>query len=119
MSFAEQLSELMGKIPGAIGIILADWEGETVDRASRMDDYQLRVLGAHKGVILMNLREALKASGDDELREVVITTEEARILILPVTDEYFLVLLLERRQAPGKALFEARSYLEILRKEIA
>lgn len=118
MSFKTQLTALMERIPGAIGVILADWEGEAVDQANRMDDYELRVIGAHKGVILRNLREAMERLHHEELREMVITTEKIRTLVLPVTHEYFLVLILERGHSPGRALFEGHRCLEALREEI-
>ena len=119
MSFKNELSALVQSVPGALGAILADWEGEAVDQVSRMDDYQLKVIGAHKGVILTNLREVVKRLQGDSLREILITTEKNQTLILPVTDDYFLVLLLEKEGLLGRALFEARRCLEILKKEIA
>lgn len=118
MSFGTQLSALMQRVPGLLGVILADWEGEAVDQAARMDDYELKVIGAHKGVILSNLRQVVRRLEADELREIVITTEKVRTLVLPVTDDYFLVLLLERDRSVGQALFEARWSLEGLRREI-
>lgn len=118
MSFKTQLSALMGRIPGAIGVILADWEGEAVDQANRMDDYELRVIGAHKGVILRNLRETLERLQHEELREMVITTEKIRTLVIPVTHDYFLVLILERGFSLGRALFEGHRCLAELREEI-
>lgn len=118
MSFKTQLTALLERIPGALGVILADWEGEAVDQATRMDDYELRVIGAHKGVILQNLRESVARLEHDELREMVITTEKIRTLVLPITHEYFLVLILERGHSLGRALFEAHRCLGELRQEI-
>jgi predicted regulator of Ras-like GTPase activity (Roadblock/LC7/MglB family) len=118
MSFRTQLTTLMERIPGAVGVILADWEGESVDQANCMDGYELRVIGAHKGVILRNLREAMDRLQHDDLREMVITTEKVRTIVLPITQEYFLVLILQRGYSLGRALFEGRRCLEELRQEI-
>ncbi|MBE0595631.1 MAG: roadblock/LC7 domain-containing protein [Desulfuromonadales bacterium] len=119
MTFHAILSELVEKVPGALGAILADWEGEAVDQAGPLDTYELRVVGAHKGVILSNLRRVVSRLEGDCLREIVITTERSQTLVLPVTDDYFLVVFLERLAGLGRAQLEARRCLAGLRAEIA
>jgi predicted regulator of Ras-like GTPase activity (Roadblock/LC7/MglB family) len=119
MSFKVLLSELVNEVPGAQGAIIADWEGEAVDQSGQMDDYELKVIGAHKGIILHNLRDVVKRLGDDQLLELVITTDQAQTLVLPVTNDYFLVLTLDRSAMLGRALFEARRCAQALQREIA
>jgi predicted regulator of Ras-like GTPase activity (Roadblock/LC7/MglB family) len=118
MSFKALLGELVARVPGSQGAIIADWEGEAVDQAGLMDDYDLKIIGAHKGVILQHLREVVARLGDDRLSEIVITTVASQTLVLPVTNEYFLVLTLDRSDALGLALFEARRCARALQLEI-
>ena len=119
MPFKTLLNALVERVPGAQGAIVADWEGESVDQVGIMDDYDLKVIGAHKGVILHNMREVVDRLGDGALREIVITTRQAQILILPVTEEYYLVLTLDRSDMLGRALLEARRCIMALHREIA
>ena len=109
---------MLERLPGALGAIVVDWEGEAVDQSGSMDEYQLKVMGAHKGVILNKLKEVIHRLSDDRLSEIVITTEQAQILILPVTQDYFLVLTLSREEMLGRALFEARRCIPALKAEI-
>ncbi len=51
--------------------------------------------------------------------EVVITTAASQTLVLPVTNDYFLVLTLDRSDSLGRALFEARRCAKALLREIA
>ncbi len=118
MSFKVLLSEMVERTPGAQGAILADWEGEAVDQVGLMDDYDLKLIGAYKGVILTNLRDVAGRLNGDQLKEIVITTEQAQLIILPVTLDYFLVLTLNRSDLLGRALFEARRCLRVLQEEI-
>lgn len=118
MPFKSLLTELVHNVPGALGAILADWEGEAVGQSGHMDDYELKVTAAHKGVILENLRKVVARLENDELREIVVTTEKVQTLVLPVTQDYFLVLTLKRKDALGRALFEARRCAASLKKEI-
>lgn len=118
MPFKSLLNALIERVPGAQGAIIADWEGESVDHVGVMDDYDLKVIGAHKGVILHNMREVVDRLGNDELKEIIITTELAQTLVLPVTKEYYLVLTLDRSDMLGRALLEARRCIQALYHEI-
>ena len=119
MPFKSLLNALVERVPGAQGAILADWEGEAVDQVGSMDDYDLKVVGAHKGVILHNMREVVGRLGDDELKEIVITTKQAQTIVLPVTSDYYLVLTLDRSDILGLALMEARRCIQALYREIS
>lgn len=118
MPFKKLLTELIERVPGAQGAIIADWEGEAVDQVARIDDYELKVIGAHKGVILNNLREVVRRLDGGNLEELVIVTEMTQTLVLPLTEEYFLVLSLGRGEDLGRALFEARRCAARLKVEI-
>jgi len=118
MSFQHILSNLLDRLPGALGVILADWEGEAVDHVSRIGDYEIKVIAAHKGIILTNMRQAMRDLDCDVLEEIIVTTERSQTLILPVTKDYYLVLTLPRGESFGRALFEARRTIAQLRREI-
>jgi predicted regulator of Ras-like GTPase activity (Roadblock/LC7/MglB family) len=118
MPFKKVLAELIESVPGAQGAIIADWEGEAVDQVARIDDYELKVIGAHKGVILNNLRHVIRRLDGGNLEELVIATEKTQTLVLPLTDEYFLVLTLGRGAALGRGLFAARRCATRLKAEI-
>ncbi len=49
MPFKRILTELVTAVPGASGAILADWEGEAVEQFSFYDDFEMKLIGAHKG----------------------------------------------------------------------
>jgi len=118
MAFKRILSELLERLPDGLGAIIVDWEGEAVDQVGVIDDFELKLIGAHKGLILTNLRQAVARVEGNDLLEIAITTDRVQTLILPVDEEYFLVLALKKGEAYGRALFEARRCLDQLRKEI-
>ena len=94
MPFKTLLNRLLEDIPGAVGAIIVDWEGEAVDQVARIDDYEIKVLGAHSGIILGFLREALMRLEGGDLDELVFRSGENKILLAPLTDEYVLILQL-------------------------
>lgn len=119
MAMKDDLTRLMASVPGALGAILVDWEGEAVEHVAGMDDYELKVLGAYNGAILMNLRAIIDRCEDDTLEELVIGTGTTRTIIRFITREYFLVFTFPKEEEVlGRALFEARRCALRLREEI-
>jgi len=117
MPFKSLLNRLLDDIPGALGAIIIDWEGEAVDHVARMEDYDIKVLGAHQGVILSLLREAMERIDSGTLEEVLIRTGENKTLIAPLTVEYFLVLTLGPQSIATRAAFKMCRCVEALRPE--
>ena len=117
MPFKSLLNRLLEDIPGALGAIIVDWEGEAVDHVARMEEYDIKVFGAHKGIILTLLREAMGQLDCGELEEVLIRTGQNKALIAPLTEDYVLVLTLGPESLATRAAFKMRRCVEELRPE--
>lgn len=118
MPFKTILRELVEKVPGATGAILADWEGEAVEQFCLYDDYELKVIAAHKGIILERMKAIHASSPEGELSDAVIATTSQLIVTGVVGPEYSLVMTLDRGAVVGLALYHFRKSLKILEKEI-
>lgn len=116
--FDEQLQRLVTLTPGATGAILADWEGEYVAIYCLYDEYDLKVIAAHKGIILAQMREIHDQLAPGELNEAVIATPTQYLITGAITRDYSLVMTLERNKVLGRALYSFRKCVEELRKEI-
>jgi predicted regulator of Ras-like GTPase activity (Roadblock/LC7/MglB family) len=116
--FKAILKKLVEDTPHADGAILADWEGEAVEQHSLHDDYELKLLGAHKGIILSRMKQLHEELSGEELREAIITTASQRIVIGPVGPDYSLVMTLAREGIPGQATYRFREATKLLKKEI-
>lgn len=118
MPFKRILTELVTAVPGASGAILADWEGEAVEQFSFYDDFEMKLVGAHKGIILNRVREAYADLNVGELQEIVISARDQKFLVGAIGPEYALVMTLAPKAVVGQALFRFRNALELLKKEI-
>jgi predicted regulator of Ras-like GTPase activity (Roadblock/LC7/MglB family) len=117
--FDTLLTGLVHAVAGANGAILADWEGEAVAHCYLQgDDYELKILGAHKGIILNQLKEIHGQLGGGLLQEAVITTADQHVLIGAIGPDYVLVMTLERSSLVGLALRHFRDCLRAVHKEI-
>jgi predicted regulator of Ras-like GTPase activity (Roadblock/LC7/MglB family) len=117
--FAGLLEQLLAAVPGALGAILVDREGEAVVQAGRIEAYDLQVMGAHQGVVVQQLRMLMDRCGGGRLEELVITGAVGRVLVLPVTDACSLVLALDRCVQLGRARQAARRCASALHQELA
>jgi predicted regulator of Ras-like GTPase activity (Roadblock/LC7/MglB family) len=116
--FKTILRELVESVPYATGAILADWEGEAVEQHCLFDDYDLKVIAAHKGIVLNQMKEIHAAFPGGELQDAVISTATQHILTGLVGPEYSLVMTLNNGGVVGLALFRFRKALKLLEKEI-
>ncbi len=118
MPFKEILRQLVEKTPQASGAILADWEGEAVEHHCLYDDYELKLLGAHKGIILNRMKDVHVDLAAGEMQDAVITTGKQQVIIGAVGPDYSLVMTLASEAMVGLALHRFRQAVKLLEKEI-
>lgn len=118
MPFAAILKNLVDAIPGASGAILADWEGEAVAHYCLFDEYELKVIGAHKGIILNHMKDLHSKLSIGDLQETVIRTGEQQFVIGTIGSDYSLVITMNGRAVVGCALYHLRQAVKLLEKEI-
>ncbi len=118
MPFKAILKDLVESVPAANGAILADWEGEAVEQFCLYDDYEIKVTGAHEGIILNHLKEVHAAFPAGGLEEVVTVTREQQVIVGVVGVDYSLVMTLAPEALIGLALYRFRKAVKVLEKEI-
>ena len=118
MPFKTILKELMDAVPGSTGAILADWEGESVEQCCLYDVFDLKVIGAHTGILLNLMKDAHQKMGAGELKHTVISTEERHLLTGPIGADYFLVMTLDKNAIVGLAIHQFEAALERMYREI-
>ena len=119
MPFQTLLTKLVERVPGAIGAILADWEGEAVAQyCPEWDEYELKVLGAHSGILFNMMKEIHAQFDDGGVEDAVIATDLCRVVVGAVGPDYCLVMTVDPAAIVGRALYHFRQARERLHKEI-
>ena len=119
MPFRAIMKDLVDGTPGATGAIFIDWEGEAVDQyAVDGEVYQLKVMGAYKGVILGLINEAQKNTDSGQVRTVSIKMENYNVLIAPVKEGYAVTLVLESGAIMSRAAYRAGRAVEALKNQM-
>ncbi len=117
MPFKAVLNQLLEDIPGAQGVVIVDWEGEAVDYVSCLDDYDLKLIGAHSGIILSLLKKVQRSHDESVLRELCWRCENGQILTVPLSDNYLLVVQLAETVLSAQAANRLHRCAEMLHEE--
>ena len=101
--FREILESLVIGVPGALGAVFVDWEGETVDFFTTRQEYEMKLLGAHHSIILHMLGEVSGGFGYGKVGSLNVTTGSFRMMVRPLNEGYSIILLLSAASNAGKA----------------
>lgn len=107
-AFAEILKRVVDRVPGAVGAVFADGEGEAVDHFADVPPLDIRLIGAHWGVVLLQASQSFQRLGAGDVDELWVEGEHALVIIRRVTEQYYVVLTARR----GVHLATARRELE-------
>lgn len=119
MPFRAIMKELVESIPGATGAIFVDWEGEAVDQYTVEEElYHLKVVGAHKGIILTLINDTRKTMQNEKVENVTIRMKNYNVLLGPVQDGYFVAITLKRDAALGEARYRMKKAVEDLKEHM-
>lgn len=118
MPFKQILKELVDSTPHAVGAILVDWEGEAVQEYCHCEPYYIRVLAAHKGIIMGRLNEVQNSIQAGDVEDVVVTANGGHLIIGCVDPDYSLVMSINRCCPVALAMHYFRTAVRRCKKEI-
>lgn len=117
-AFTPILQRAVERVPGAVGAIFADWDGEAVDLFSLAEPDELKVLGAHYGIILNHVQSALHLFHFGEAEEIILLHDGMDLLVRAVGEGYYVVLAVRGKAHLATALREVAEAALALRTEM-
>ena len=104
--FNQILKNIVSDCSGGIGAVLMGYDGIGIDQFSidnnRLD---LSLVGIEYSNVIKEIRNASDILKVGSLQEVSIKTENYYIIIHPLTDEYFVALLIDRHGNYGQGRY--------------
>ena len=131
--FTPILRTMLSEVPEAVGAIFADWEGEAVDQfpdprraedaqtplaAHGLEAFDLRLFGAHWGVVLNHVNAALRTFHYGDPQVLMLHHDRLDVLIQSVDSHYYLLLALRPGGPVARALRELERGVVALRAEM-
>jgi len=123
--FTPILRRMLDAVPDGVGVVFADWDGEAVDQLPDPRDdpevtavVDVRLFGAHWGVILNHVRAVLHLFHYGDPIEMILHHDRVDVLIHAVADQYYVLLILGAGGHLARALDELRKGAAALQVEM-
>jgi predicted regulator of Ras-like GTPase activity (Roadblock/LC7/MglB family) len=118
--FRHILQRVVERVPGAMGAVFADWDGEAVDHFAHAHTAkdEMLILAAHYGVILNHVQSALHLYHFGEAEELIILHQNMDLVVRTVAKDYFMVLVVRTGAHLATALRETHAAASALRVEM-
>ena len=117
-AFSAILERLVLGVPGLVGAVFADWDGEPVDQFSHAATDEIQIMGAQWGVTVGEINRALHRLGVGHTAELWLEGDRATAFVMPVTDKYFVVLFGKPEVNLGQVRHKLQSAVALLRSEM-
>lgn len=117
-SFTPILRRAVESVPGAVGAIFAARDGESVEHFARIDDEEIKIMGAHYGIILNHVQSVLHLFHFGEAEEIVVHHDRLDLFVRAVNEGYFIVLATSQGVHLANALRELRGAAQALKGEM-
>ncbi len=105
MPFKKALDDIVDAAGGGVGAILVDDEGESIDYVTRGDSFEIRLAGAHHGIVLGILNDIQKRIDNGETIEAIcVRSDLLTYTIAPLEDGLFVVLVQDKTGIPARGM---------------
>jgi hypothetical protein len=96
-TFSPILTDLVARVPGAVGAVLIDTDGEAVDYTGRLHPFDLKLAGAHWQIVLREFRSLAATRPIGAPSSLLIRAARRSYIAHALPEDYALVLILRRR----------------------
>ncbi len=109
MPFRETLQSMVENVGGGIGAIIMGYDGIAIDEHLAQNvHYDMPLLAVEYSNLLKDIKKTVDVLQGGAMEEVSFSTALLRVVTRPITDEFFLMLILEKDGNFGKARFLLR-----------
>jgi predicted regulator of Ras-like GTPase activity (Roadblock/LC7/MglB family) len=119
MEIKEELRSLIKMVEGGMAGILVSSDGESIEFISDRKEPDMEWIGARFGVVVRDILSAVKRLDQGMVRSMVVELDQGSLVVTPLRDLFFLMLLVRPEGNLGQALFQSKIAASALEKELA
>lgn len=117
--FNDRLSDICGKIDGAVAISLVGRDGMPIESINRDPAVDLEVLSAELIAQVRALSEQHRELSAGTVNHFAVSTDKVTLMVSAVADGYYLLLVLGNNGSYGRARFELRRARLLFEQDLA
>ena len=119
MAFRESLKNVVEKVDGAIGAVVMGFDGIAIDEyVSEASLVDVQLMAIEYASLLKDIRKTIEILNSGEMQEVSITTDNYRVVARPVSDDFFLALVLDANGNFGKGRYLLKQSVPSIREAL-
>jgi predicted regulator of Ras-like GTPase activity (Roadblock/LC7/MglB family) len=118
MGLKDTLKEITEKAGGGIGALIMGYDGIPIEEYILGSDFDIQLLAVEYVNVMKEVKRSIEVLKTGVLEEILISTEQSKIIIRTVCDDYFVMLILNSDGNYGKGRYLLKLESPRLRDEL-
>ncbi len=119
MTLRETLKGLVDNVDGGVGAVIMGYDGIPIDEHIKGNvSLDVQLLSVEYATLLKEIKKTIDVLRTGEMEEISITTGLSRILVRPVSHDFFIVLVLDKEGNFGKGRYLLKREAPKIGKEL-
>jgi predicted regulator of Ras-like GTPase activity (Roadblock/LC7/MglB family) len=118
MGLRGSLKETVEKVGGGVGALIMGYDGIPIEEYIQETNFDVQLLAVEYVNVMKEVKRSISVLKTGELEEILISTEQSRIIIRSICDDYFIMLMLNEDGNYGKGRFLLKREIPRLREEL-
>jgi predicted regulator of Ras-like GTPase activity (Roadblock/LC7/MglB family) len=118
MGLKGSLQEIVEKVGGGVGALIMGYDGIPIEEYILASDFDVQLMAVEYVNVMKEVKRSLDVLKTGELEEILISTEQSRIIIRSICEDYFIMLTLNGDGNYGKGRYLLKREIPRLREEL-
>jgi predicted regulator of Ras-like GTPase activity (Roadblock/LC7/MglB family) len=118
MGLKDTLKDIPEKVGGGIGALLMGYDGIPIEEYILGSDIDIQLLSVEYVNVMKEVKRSVEVLKTGALEEILISTEQSKIIIRTVCEDYFVMLILNSEGNYGKGRYLLKLESPNLRDEL-
>jgi predicted regulator of Ras-like GTPase activity (Roadblock/LC7/MglB family) len=118
MGLKGSLQEIVEKVGGGVGALIMGYDGIPIEEYILASDFDVQLMAVEYVNVMKEVKRSLDVLKTGELEEILISTEQSRIIIRSICEDYFIMLTLNADGNYGKGRYLLKREIPRLREEL-
>lgn len=118
MGLKGSLQEIVEKVGGGVGALIMGYDGIPIEEYILSSDLDVQLMAVEYVNVMKEVKRSLDVLKTGDLEEILISTEQSRIIIRSICEDYFIMLTLNDDGNYGKGRYLLKREIPRLREEL-
>lgn len=118
MGLRDSLKAMVEKVGGGVGALIMGYDGIPIEEYTLECGFDIQLLAVEYVNLMKDVKRSIEVLKTGNLEEIFISTEQSKIIIRSVCEDYFLILILNSDGNYGKGRYLLKLYGPNLAEEL-